>query len=463
MGERTNFTAGRVAAFACPEGKSQDFLWDAKAAGLGLRVTRGGGRSFVFQSRFSGESLRMTIGTPSASDAAASAGAWTIPDARAEARRLQALIDQGRDPRVEKAETSARDVAVREAQKTARARLEVVALEAWDVYCEDRRRKPTDSPKVRRWSERSYQDHRAMTAAGGEPRKRWKGKKTQPGPLRALLSRPLATLDSPAIEAWVKSESRTRPTRAALAFRLLRAFVRWCSEQPDFAAVVRADACKPKAIREALPKSKAKDDVLQREQLPAWFKAVRELPPVQAAYLQTVLLTGARREEILGLQWADVDFQWRKLRARDKIDGERSIPLTPYVAQMLSFLPRRQGNPWVFSSALSKSGRLEEPRDPHTRALAAASLPHISIHGLRRSFGSLAEWVEVPLGIVAQIQGHKPSATIEKHYRPRPLDLLRMWHERLETWILTQAGIEPPTRTGETPAPALRVVGGTQA
>ena len=37
--------------------------------------------------------------------------------------------------------------------------------------------------------------------------------------------------------------------------------------------------------------------------------------------------------------------------------------------------------------------------------------------------------------------GHKPSATAEKHYRVRPLDLLRLHHERIEAWILEQAGV----------------------
>ena len=48
----------------------------------------------------------------------------------------------------------------------------------------------------------------------------------------------------------------------------------------------------------------------------------------------------------------------------------------------------------------------------------------------------------VPVGIVAQIQGHKPSAIAEKHYRVRPIDLLGMWHEKIEAWMLEQAGIE---------------------
>jgi intergrase/recombinase len=58
-----------------------------------------------------------------------------------------------------------------------------------------------------------------------------------------------------------------------------------------------------------------------------------------------------------------------------------------------------------------------------------------------QTFKSLTEWLEVPLGVVAQIQGHKPSATAEMHYTVRPLKLLRVHHARIEAWILEQAGI----------------------
>jgi integrase len=51
------------------------------------------------------------------------------------------------------------------------------------------------------------------------------------------------------------------------------------------------------------------------------------------------------------------------------------------------------------------------------------------LHGLRRSFANLTEWLEISAGVVDQIQGHKPSATAEKHYKRRPLDLRRLLHE----------------------------------
>lgn len=44
-------------------------------------------------------------------------------------------------------------------------------------------------------------------------------------------------------------------------------------------------------------------------------------------------------------------------------------------------------------------------------------------------------------GVVAQALGHKPSATAEKHYAVRPLDLLRIHHEKIEARILEQAGV----------------------
>jgi hypothetical protein len=41
-----------------------------------------------------------------------------------------------------------------------------------------------------------------------------------------------------------------------------------------------------------------------------------------------------------------------------------------------------------------------------------------------------------------------------KHYRRRLLDLLRMWHVKIEAWILEQAGIKQP----EESASGLRLV-----
>ena len=60
------------------------------------------------------------------------------------------------------------------------------------------------------------------------------------------------------------------------------------------------------------------------------------------------------------------------------------------------------------------------------------------------------QWLEIPAGVVAQIMGHTPSATAEKHYKVRPRELLAIHHKRIEAWILEQALVPfvADTKTG---------------
>ena len=58
---RVRLTAGRVADFSCPPDKSQAFLWDTEAPALALRVTPTGRRTYVFESRLNGATIRLNI------------------------------------------------------------------------------------------------------------------------------------------------------------------------------------------------------------------------------------------------------------------------------------------------------------------------------------------------------------------------------------------------------------------
>ena len=83
---------------------------------------------------------------------------------------------------------------------------------------------------------------------------------------------PLRDLDAATIEAWAAKEAKRRPTVARLAWRLLKAFLGWCAEQPAYAGVLPAvNPAKSRKAREVLGRPGVKTDALQREQLPAWF------------------------------------------------------------------------------------------------------------------------------------------------------------------------------------------------
>jgi integrase len=420
-----DLTAGLIARLRCPEGKAQAFLRDRKSPALRVRVTPAGAKSFVIEAKLDRKTIRRTIGD---------VRSWTIEGARAEANQQRVQIDGGEDPReldrLKKEEKTARDMA-----ESARA---VLVNEAWGLYLEDRRP---------RWGDLHYRDHIAKAKAGGEASTRGtRGKgQTVEGPLYPLMGMKLSDLTPTAITAWANKETATRPTATRLSWRLLRGFLNWCAEHPRFSNVVPAqNPAKTKAVREAVGKPRIKQDCLQREQLPAWFAAVRQLPStLHAAYLQTLLLTGARPGEILAIRWQDVNSKWKGLTIRDKVEGTREIPLTPYVASLLASLPRI--NEWVFASASRAaedvSTTMSTPHKAHERACTVAGIDGLTLHGLRRSFKSLTEWLEVPAGVVAQLMGHKPSATAEKHYTVRPLDLLRVHHQRIEAWLLEQAQV----------------------
>ena len=422
------FTAGRIKGFKCPADKPQAFLWDVTAPGLGLRLTPDGKPSYIFQGRYQEKTIRLTIG---------GLDAWSIPQAQEKARELQRLIDSGSDPRDLKRDALTASQA-KQILTNAKIKADKVAAltvgEVWARYIEERRP---------HWGDLHYRDHIDKAKAGGLPSGRRGGGKqlTKPAPLAALMPLYLKDLDQSTIEAWAAKEGKTRPSSARLAWRLLTVFLTWCGEQSAYADLLPANnPAKTKKAREALGKAGTKSDVLQREQLAAWFTAVQQLQnPVIAACLQFMLLTGARPGEVLALRWEDINTQWKGISIRDKVEGTREIPATPYMLHLLAALPRR--NEWVFSSPTSGTGCLTEPNNPHTRACKAAGLEGLTLHGLRRSFASLTEWLETPAGVVAQIQGHKPSATAEKHYKVRPLELLRVHHEKIEAWILEQAGI----------------------
>ena len=433
---KVRLAAGRIADFQCPKDKTRTYLWCDEVKGLGVIATVAGAKSYIFQAKVKGKSMRLTIGD---------VGAWSIAKAQAEARRLQTVIDQGNDPRQVKAEQEAEQEAHSAALAQKQVSDSVIVSEAWQAYIADRSASIKNGKPE--WGDKHKAHHDYFVQVGGEKRTRGRRpnepKKTRPGILVPLMTLRLADLDAKTIAAWLDKTTKQAPTTAAQAFRAIRAFLTWCAKHETYRAAVQSGACQSDDVKKRVPAPQTKEnDSLRRAQIMPWFEAVQKIGnPVIAAYLQGLLLTGARRNELAGLRWDNVDFQWKSLTIHDKATkAERTIPLTPYMEHLIAPLPRR--NEFVFSSTTAKSGRLEEPRNQHNKALAAAALPALSLHGLRRSFGTLSEWVEVPAGIVAQIMGHKPSAIAEKHYIQRELDLLHLWHVKIESWILEQAGIQ---------------------
>src|SRR5690625_707258 len=112
-----------------------------------------------------------------------------------------------------------------------------------------------------------------------------------------VLNQPLERIDDKEVRRWL-ADNTHRPGSANFAFIRLRAFLNWCAKQDAYKHLVHGDACIKN--NDFVPESKpAKGEGIQREQLKVWFEEVKKIEnEVFSAYLQVLLLTGARRNEI---------------------------------------------------------------------------------------------------------------------------------------------------------------------
>ena len=385
----------------------------------GTRVTPTGRKTYVFESRLNGDTIRVNIGT--ATD-------WPIEKARGEAQRLKVLVDSGTDPR----ELERQQQADKAAAKAAATAAALTVGEVWPLYLANGKPKRKDA-----WKPRYRADLEAMAAPGGEKKKRGQGT-TRPGPLYPLLALPLAGVNEDTLKSWYDREAVAGKHQAARALMMFRGFLRWCSGREEYRSLTDREAGRSAAILENLPANTRRTDVLESAQMRGWWTEVEQLSNRTASvYLRALLLTGARREELAALTWDSVDFQWRKLTLADKVETTRTIPLTPYLAQLLATLPRV--NQFVFASS-GKTGRIVDVRASHERVLRAVGIQHLTFHGLRRANKQRGRSV-APHGAVDQIQGHKPSGTADG-YAILPIDDLRPFAELIEAHILTLAGVQ---------------------
>ncbi|MDO8775421.1 MAG: integrase family protein [Burkholderiaceae bacterium] len=434
-----DLTHGLIERASCPEGLAFVLLKDADRKGLRLRITKAGGKHWQFETRLkNGKLFTRTLGE------------WptiSIPDARTNASDLRKQTEQGKDPREQ--EQQAREAAIalqmaaqaEEAAKQAIAAAQSITVgDLWPTYLTEGKPKRRDE-----WKPRYLTDLQNMSKPGGVKKLRGKGT-TRPGPVFPLLALALCDVNEDTLKEWHDKEAKTSKHQAARALMMFRGFLRWCASKPAYRGMVDADSGKAPALLEALPSMKRRTDALEAAQVAGWWSGVEQLGNRTASvYLRALLLTGARREEIAALKWEDVDFRWRKLTIADKVESTRTIPLTPYLAQLLATLPHVKladgtRSPFVFAS-ISKTGRIADTRNSHAKALQSAGIEGLTIHGLRRSFSLLGEAAGAPAGAIAQVMGHKPSATAEG-YRPRSVDALRPFLAQIEAHVLGLAGVQ---------------------
>ncbi len=158
-----------------------------------------------------------------------------------------------------------------------------------------------------------------------------------------------------------------------------------------------------------------RDRFLQADEIPRFFTALGEVEgEATRDALLLLLLTGARRNNVLAMRWEDLDLTLGRWRISSEHSKNGDVLVVPLTSAALKILERRQADvsgEYVFPSN-SKTGHITPPKGAWQRLLKRANLTGVRLHDLRRS---LASWMVIEgasLVVTGGALGHKdPQST----------------------------------------------------
>jgi integrase len=339
------------------------FIWDTLVKGFALRVTVRGAKSFVLDYRIRGRQRRITIG---------SYPEWSVAAAREAAKDMKREVDLGGDPMGE-----------RHADRTA-----PTVQDLWRQY---------EADYLPRKAERTQADERSM----------WRNLI-----LLALGKMKVVDVTHEEVQALHRqiTDKRGTPVRANRTVEVLRkAFnlaIRW-KWRPDNPATGIQRNQEEKRTR-----------YLSQQELARLSKALAEHHErVSADAIRFLMLTGARRGEVLNARWDMFDLGagiWTKPSAHTKQRREHRVPLSAPARALLAGLKRSTEGDFVFPGK-APDQPLSDIKKTWASVCRKARVEGARIHDLRHSFASILVSQGASLPLIGALLGHTQVATTARY------------------------------------------------
>jgi integrase len=343
--------------------------YDDLVPGFGARVTAAGSRAFVLNyTTTGGRERRYTIGQfPD----------WSVSMARARARELRRLVDDGGDPLAE---------------------------------VEAEREAPTVGDLIERFEREHLTRRRESTAADY---RRMLNNHIRPA-LGHLKVADVGFADINRLHHRItKAGHSYRANRViAVVSKMFSLSMRWAMRSDNPVKGLERNY-------EAKRKRYLKGDELER-----LTAALAKHADKQAAdIIRLLLLTGARRGEVLSMRWADVDLAagiWTKPASTTKQAAEHIVPLSAPARQLLSEIRERQAGKrqalgtFVFPGS-GDSGHVVELKRAWRQLTKAAGISGVRIHDLRHSFASQLASSGASLPLIGALLGHSNPTTTHRY------------------------------------------------
>jgi integrase len=338
--------------------------YDETVKGLGARVTAAGARAFVlnYRRKADGVERRYTIG---------SFPEWTVLRAREEAKRLKREIDGGADPVGEHRET----------------RAAATMADLCDRFLNDF--VPRKRPATQR-------DYRQQITIDIRP---------------ALGHMKVAAVSLADVDGWHRKISKRAPTHANRALAVL-------SKMFSMAIVWGLRDTNPCKGIERNQEHK-RQRYLTGPELTRVTDALAELRDQGAAdAIRLLLLTGARRGELLAARWSDIDIDagvWTKPGSTTKQKTTHRVPLSEAACKLLKQMREQDnGGEWLFP-APRKAGPRTDIDDAWNELRKAAGIPDVRLHDCRHSFASILASQGLSLPVIGALLGHSTPHTTARY------------------------------------------------
>lgn len=387
------------------------FIWDDDLTGFGLRIRRGGSKTFVAQYRAgggrAGVTRRYTIGRY---------GVLTADEARREAKRILAAVTQGNDPSRAR-QAKRKEMSVREL-------IDQFAAKGSDHL----------KPRNRKWMLARLQHHvvpllgrkKISEVRVADVEQFWRdvrdgktAKDERTGPRARVI-----------VRGGVGAATRgIRDLSAVYAFAMRQ---EWVSANPCAPVKKPADRRRTRFLCiEEVQRLGAALDTLESE----------GANPKAVAIMRLWALTGCRRDEIAALKWSEIDFEHGCLRLDDSKTGRSVRPLALAAIVLLEGLTREPGSEHVFPSEDDRTFYQGTKRF-WVKVVARAGLPGVTPHTLRHTLGSTAVSTGETLAMTGALLGHAtPQATsIYAHMQQDPA---RRAADRVVGPIADALGVKP--------------------
>jgi integrase len=370
-------------------GSADRFLWDESVKGFGVKITPAGAKIYVLQYRCKGRQRRYTIGRHGSP--------WTVAEARAEAVRLLAEVVRGNDP----ADLKHAD------------RSDITFAPFADRYL----REHADLHKKARSAALDRQLLRTHIVP-------------------ALGARRLGEISRAEVARMHRSLAET-PIAANRALTLTSAMLtlaeRWG---------LRQEGSNPCRNIEKF-KERSRERFLSEIEIARLGEALAEAgksgsPPAALAAIRLLILLGARKTEVLTLEWRWINFERSLIELPDSKTGAKAIYLSAPAIGLLASLPRLAGNPFVLPGDRA-GAHIVNIEKTWRRVRKAAGLEEVRLHDLRHSFAAVGASAGFSLPLIGALLGHTEVQTTQR-YAHLGADPVRQANEAIGARIAAALG-----------------------